>query len=261
MRVPNSLIGAVNVVNGQNSQVAVVTEIAQGNAGASLELVVVDDLLGHVEGNGHGEDMTIGQTAVLANAGPVISGLFGDEMLFQSHHRPGFLAVAWYRGIPVIVGLVHETCSKIGISKLHSVDHPSVHLRPRCAIKTITTPQGGIEGSIVTNGSMGRELTLQGREATVHDQLEITQLALGEDNGGEGLRLDGELVVAGSITGNQVLEDTTVRSVGHDVIWRNEKEGGIGKLRKDQNKKGLLELARGILYNGKREQKRWEEEK
>lgn len=100
MRIPNSLIGAVNIVNGQNGQVAVVTEIAQGNAGASLELVVVDDLLGHVEGNGHGEDIAIGQTAVLANAGPVISELFGGgrmamaQMPFQSHHRLGLLAVA-----------------------------------------------------------------------------------------------------------------------------------------------------------------------
>jgi hypothetical protein len=109
--------------------------------------------------------------------------------------------------------------------------------------------------------SIGRELTLQRRETTVHDQLEIAQLALGEDDGREGLGLDGELVVAGSIAGNQVLEDTTVRNVGHDVIWRNEKEGGIGKWRKDQNEKGLLDLARGILYNGKKKQKRWDEKR
>ena len=104
---------------------------------------------------------------------------------------------------------------------------------------------------MVTKGSLRRDLTLQRRETTVHDQLEIAQLALGEDDGGEGLGLNGELVVAGSIAGNQVLEDTTVRNVGHDVIWRNEREEGIGKWRKDQNEKGLLDLARGILYNGK----------
>jgi hypothetical protein len=61
------------------------------------------------------------------------------------------------------------------------------------------------------------QLTLQRRETTVHDQLEIAQLALGEDDGGESLSLGGEFVVTGSIAGEQVLEDTTVRSVGHDV--------------------------------------------
>lgn len=57
--------------------------------------------------------------------------------------------------------------------------------------------------------------TLKRRETTVHDQLEITQLALREHDGGEGLGLSGELSLAGSIAGKQVLEDTTVGSVGH----------------------------------------------
>lgn len=61
----------------------------------------------------------------------------------------------------------------------------------------------------------GIGLTLQRRETTVHDQLEITQLALREHNSGESLGLSDELVLARSIAGNQVLEDTTVGSVGH----------------------------------------------
>jgi hypothetical protein len=46
------------------------------------------------------------------------------------------------------------------------------------------------------------ELTLQRRETTVHDQLEITQLALREHNSGESLGLSDELLLARSIAGN-----------------------------------------------------------
>lgn len=59
-------------------------------------------------------------------------------------------------------------------------------------------------------------LTLQRRETSVHDQLEIAQLALGERHSGESLGLSGELNLAGSIAGEKVLEDTTVRGVGHN---------------------------------------------
>lgn len=51
-------------------------------------------------------------------------------------------------------------------------------------------------------------LTLQRREATVEDQLEIAKLPLGEDDGGEALGLVGELLAAGSIAGDKVLEET-----------------------------------------------------
>lgn len=57
--------------------------------------------------------------------------------------------------------------------------------------------------------------TLQRTEATVHDQLQIAQLALGEHNGGQLLRLSGQLIVAGSIAGDEVLQDTTMGGVGH----------------------------------------------
>lgn len=59
------------------------------------------------------------------------------------------------------------------------------------------------------------EHTLQRTEATVHDQFEIAKLTLGEDDSGEGLGLGGELVMAGSIAGDEVLQDTTVGSIGH----------------------------------------------
>lgn len=77
----HSLVGAVNIVNGQDGQVAVVTEVTQGDAGTGLELVVVDDLLADVEGDGHGEDVAIGKAAVLADAmhTPSVYFLFGGH--------------------------------------------------------------------------------------------------------------------------------------------------------------------------------------
>jgi hypothetical protein len=35
--------------------------------------VLINDLLGHVEGDGHREDIAIGKTAVLADTGPCVS--------------------------------------------------------------------------------------------------------------------------------------------------------------------------------------------
>ena len=63
-KVQNSLIGAVDVVNGQDGQVAVVTEVTQGNTGTSLELVLADNLLAGIEGDGHGEDVAIGKACL-----------------------------------------------------------------------------------------------------------------------------------------------------------------------------------------------------
>jgi len=51
--------------------------------------------------------------------------------------------------------------------------------------------------------------TLERGEATVDDELEIAKLALVQHDGGELLGLGGELSVARSIAGNQILKDTT----------------------------------------------------
>jgi hypothetical protein len=72
-------------------------------------------------------------------------------------------------------------------------------------------------------------LTFEGRETTVEDQLEIAELALGEDDGRKGLGLGGELIVAGSIAREQVLEDAAVRWVGHYVVgckWVGSRDVG-----------------------------------
>lgn len=63
----NSLVGTVDIINGQDSQVPVVTEVTQGNASAGLEVVVGDGLLGDIEGNGHREEVAIGKTDVFAD--------------------------------------------------------------------------------------------------------------------------------------------------------------------------------------------------
>jgi hypothetical protein len=51
--------------------------------------------------------------------------------------------------------------------------------------------------------------TLQRREATVDDELEIAKLALVQDDRGEVLGLSGEFVATRSIAGNKILQDTT----------------------------------------------------
>lgn len=71
-------------------------------------------------------------------------------------------------------------------------------------------------------------LTLERRETTVHDQLEIAQLALGEHDGGESLGLGDKLLLAGSIAGEQVLQDTTVGSVGHGGYIEERKKELLG---------------------------------
>lgn len=67
-KMGHSLVGTVDVVNGQDCQVAVITEITEGDSGAGLQFVIVDNLLGDVEGNGHGKDVAIRKAAVLADA-------------------------------------------------------------------------------------------------------------------------------------------------------------------------------------------------
>ena len=58
------LVGPVDVVERQDSQVAVVAEVAQRDAGAGGEAQVVDGLLGHVEADGHGEEVAVGEAQI-----------------------------------------------------------------------------------------------------------------------------------------------------------------------------------------------------
>lgn len=72
-RAKNSLVGAVDVVNGQDGQVTVVTEVTQSDASTSLELLLVDELLGSIEGDGHGENIAIGKAVVLTDTIHIVS--------------------------------------------------------------------------------------------------------------------------------------------------------------------------------------------
>lgn len=69
----NSLVGAVNVIDSKNSQVTVVTEITEGDASTGLELLLVDNLLASIEGNGHGEHIAIGKAVFLTDTMHIVS--------------------------------------------------------------------------------------------------------------------------------------------------------------------------------------------
>lgn len=67
--VSHSLIGLVDVVNGDDGQVAIVTEIAQSDARTSLDFRLFDDLLCDIQADRHAEEITICETDVLHDAG------------------------------------------------------------------------------------------------------------------------------------------------------------------------------------------------
>jgi hypothetical protein len=140
------LVGPVDVVDGQDTDVAVVARVAEGDTVAGLEAETLDLILGEIEVDGHGEEVAVGETVVLDDAGCCQRVLLVQCSSLQSD-------------APIVVLLVHET--------------------------------------------------LKRREATVDDEFEIAKLALVEDNGGELLRLGGELIAARSIAGDKILKDTT----------------------------------------------------
>lgn len=61
----DSLVRLVNVLNGQNGQIAVVTEVTQSDPLAGSQTQVVDLSLGQVESDGHGEENAIFQAVLL----------------------------------------------------------------------------------------------------------------------------------------------------------------------------------------------------
>lgn len=64
----NLLVGLVDILNGEDSQTAVISQIAQSDLVAGLDAQLVDLLLVDIEGDGHGEEGAIGQTEVLDGA-------------------------------------------------------------------------------------------------------------------------------------------------------------------------------------------------
>jgi hypothetical protein len=62
------LVRSVDILDGQDSEVSVVTEVAEGDASTSLEAELVDLSLVDIQVDGHGEESAIGKTVVLNNA-------------------------------------------------------------------------------------------------------------------------------------------------------------------------------------------------
>lgn len=65
--------------------------------------------------------------------------------------------------------------------------------------------------------------TLERRETTVEDELEITQLTVGKDKRRERLNLSKQSLLLAGVTNVQVLEDATVGSVGHCLLLKRER--------------------------------------
>lgn len=63
-----SLVGLVDILDGHDGEVAVVTEVAEDNASTGLHTDLVNGLLRDIEGDGHGEDIAVGKTLSLNDA-------------------------------------------------------------------------------------------------------------------------------------------------------------------------------------------------
>lgn len=62
------LVRAVDVVDGDDGQVAVISEVTEGDTGTGLGLDLVNRLLRDIEADGHGEKVAINETVVVDNA-------------------------------------------------------------------------------------------------------------------------------------------------------------------------------------------------
>lgn len=60
----NSLVGLVDILDGQDSEVAVVAEVSQSDPLTGLEAELTDLVLGQVQGDGHGKKDAIGQAVL-----------------------------------------------------------------------------------------------------------------------------------------------------------------------------------------------------
>lgn len=143
------LVGLVNILDSDDGQVAVVTEVTEGDTSTSLDSELLNLLLGDIKGNGDGEEGSVGHAAVGDNSKIILA-------CAQAHKRNSSKG----QHIPVVVSLVHES--------------------------------------------------LKRRKSSVKDKLQVTELTLSEDESRESLGLLEELLAAGSIASDQVLEDTSV---------------------------------------------------
>lgn len=91
------LVGAVNVVDSNDGQVAVVSEVTESDAGTGLCLDFVNRLLEDIKTDGHGEQVAVNETVVV------------DHTTLQSVSVNVILLAC--RAVPIVVLLVHEPCN------------------------------------------------------------------------------------------------------------------------------------------------------
>jgi hypothetical protein len=93
------LVGPVDILDSQDADVAVVTVVAESDTGAGLDAHALDLLLGKVEVDGHGEEVAVGETVVLADAEAGQRGLVAACCRCSCNQ-------------PIVVLLVHETLQR-----------------------------------------------------------------------------------------------------------------------------------------------------
>lgn len=91
------LVRAVDVVDSDDGQVAVVSEVTEGDAGTGLCFDFVNRFLEDIKTDGHGEQVAVDETVVV------------DHTTLKSVSVFGHLLSC--RAVPVVVLLVHETCN------------------------------------------------------------------------------------------------------------------------------------------------------
>lgn len=64
----DGLVGPVDVVDGQDADVAVVARVTESDTVAGLKTKALDLVLGKIKVDGHGEEVAVGETVVLADA-------------------------------------------------------------------------------------------------------------------------------------------------------------------------------------------------
>ena len=62
------LVRLVDIFHGDDRQVAVIAEVAEGDAGAVFYVEVADGVGGDVEADGHAEEVAVGQSAIFHDA-------------------------------------------------------------------------------------------------------------------------------------------------------------------------------------------------
>lgn len=98
------LVRLVDVVNGQNRKVAIISQIAQGHSLTSLQTQLLDGLFRQIEGDGHTEEDAIGETVLLDNAIEYGKQAISSRTMSRPHDVGPVL------DLPIIIGFIHETC-------------------------------------------------------------------------------------------------------------------------------------------------------